>query len=201
MLWKCYTQYASKFGKLSSDHRTWKGQFSFQSQRKAMPKNAQTTVQLHSSHTLVKWCLKFSKPGFSNMWTMNFQMFKLVLEKAEEPETKLPTSAESSTNQHDWVTRLNWYPAKLVFFFVFKESICLVIDAVSIPIGQKDTLDEKITTHSSILAWKIPEGATVHGVPKSRTQLSLHVCINADKIQNVCKGMTALWLFRYADGS
>ena len=29
-------------------------QFSFQSQRKAMPKNAQTTVQLHSSHTLVK---------------------------------------------------------------------------------------------------------------------------------------------------
>ena len=34
--------------------RTGKGQFSFQSQRKAMPKNAQTTTQLHSSHTLVK---------------------------------------------------------------------------------------------------------------------------------------------------
>ena len=33
----------------------WKSQFSFQSQRKAMPKNAQTTAQLHSS-----------KPGFSN---------------------------------------------------------------------------------------------------------------------------------------
>ena len=32
----------------------WKSQFSFQSQRKAMPKNAQTTAQLHSSHTLVK---------------------------------------------------------------------------------------------------------------------------------------------------
>ena len=46
--------YASKFGKLSSGHRTGKGQFSFQSQRKAMPKNAQTTTQLHSSHTLVK---------------------------------------------------------------------------------------------------------------------------------------------------
>ena len=30
-------------------HRTGKGQFSFQSQRKAMPKNAQTTIQLHSS--------------------------------------------------------------------------------------------------------------------------------------------------------
>ena len=47
-------QYASKFGKLSSGHRTGKGQFSFQSQRKAMPKNAQTTAQFHSSHTLVK---------------------------------------------------------------------------------------------------------------------------------------------------
>ena len=44
----------SKFGKLSSSHRTGKGQFSFQSQRKAMPKNAQTTTQLHSSHTLAK---------------------------------------------------------------------------------------------------------------------------------------------------
>ena len=54
MLWKCYTQYASKFGKLSSGHRTGKGLFSFQSQRKVMPKNAQTTAQLHSSHMLVK---------------------------------------------------------------------------------------------------------------------------------------------------
>ena len=33
MLWKCYTQYASKFGKLSSGHRTGKGQFSFQSKK------------------------------------------------------------------------------------------------------------------------------------------------------------------------
>ena len=40
--------------KLSSGHRTGKGQFSFPSQRKAMPKNAQTTAQLHSSHMLVK---------------------------------------------------------------------------------------------------------------------------------------------------
>ena len=44
------TQYASKFGKLSSGHRTGKCQFSFQSQRRAMPKN----TQLHSSHTLAK---------------------------------------------------------------------------------------------------------------------------------------------------
>ena len=45
---------STEFGKLSSGHRTGKGQFSFQSQRKAMPKNAQTTAQLHASHMLAK---------------------------------------------------------------------------------------------------------------------------------------------------
>ena len=45
-------------GKLGSGHRTGKGQFSFQPQRKAMPKNAQTTAQLYSSHTLSKVMLK-----------------------------------------------------------------------------------------------------------------------------------------------
>ena len=40
--------------KLSSGHRTGKGQFSFQSQRKAMQKNAQTITQLNSSHMVVK---------------------------------------------------------------------------------------------------------------------------------------------------
>ena len=37
-----------------SGRRTGKGQFSFQFQRKAMPKNVQTTPRLHSSHTLAK---------------------------------------------------------------------------------------------------------------------------------------------------
>ena len=64
-----------------------------------MPKNAQTPTPLHSSHILVKWCSKFSKPGFSNTWTVNLQMFKLVLEKAEEPEIKLTTSAGSTKKQ------------------------------------------------------------------------------------------------------
>ena len=55
MLWKCCIQYASKFWKLSSGHGTGKGRFSFQSQRKAMPKKVQTTAQLHSSHMLAKY--------------------------------------------------------------------------------------------------------------------------------------------------
>ena len=51
---KVLHQYASKFGRLSSGHRTGKGQFSFQFQRKAMHKNAQTTTQLHLSHMVAK---------------------------------------------------------------------------------------------------------------------------------------------------
>ena len=51
---KVFTHYASKSGILSSGHSTGKDQFSFQSLRKAMPKKAQTTAQLHSSHTIAK---------------------------------------------------------------------------------------------------------------------------------------------------
>ena len=94
----CYEN-ASKFGELNSGHRTGKGQFSFQSQREAMPKNVHTATQLHSFHMLVKYCSKFSKPRFNSTWTMNFQMFKLGLEKAEEPEIKLPTSTGSSKSK------------------------------------------------------------------------------------------------------
>ena len=47
-------------------------------------------------------CSKFFKPGLSNTWTVNLQMFKLVLEKAEEPEIKLPTSSASSKKQESY---------------------------------------------------------------------------------------------------
>ena len=54
ILLKFCTQYASKFGIHSNCHSTGKDQFSFQSLRKAMPKNAETPTKLHSSHMLVK---------------------------------------------------------------------------------------------------------------------------------------------------
>ena len=58
MLLKCCTQYASKFGKLSSDHRIGKGQFSFQSQRKVMVKECSnySTIALisHTSKIMLK---------------------------------------------------------------------------------------------------------------------------------------------------
>ena len=45
------------------------------------------------------WAWLFSKPGFSNMWTENFQMLKLDLEKSEKPEIKLPTFTGSLKKQ------------------------------------------------------------------------------------------------------
>ena len=51
------------------------------------------TLISHASKVMLK--IPKSKPGFSGTRTVNFQMFKLDLEKAEEPEIKLPTSAGS----------------------------------------------------------------------------------------------------------
>ena len=99
MLLLCCTQYGSKFGKPSSGHRMGKGKFSFQSQGKEIPKNVQINKQLHSFHMLAILCSKSFSLGFSSMWTKNFQMYKLGLEKAEEPEIKLPMSAGSQKKQ------------------------------------------------------------------------------------------------------
>ena len=54
---------------------------------------------------------KFSKPGFGNTSTVNFQMFKLVSETAEEPEIKLPTSTGSSKKAREF--QKNIYSALL----------------------------------------------------------------------------------------
>ena len=62
-------RYVSKFGRHSSGHRTGKGQFSWQSPRRVVPKNALTTCQLHSSPMLVRSWLKSSMLGFRIMGT------------------------------------------------------------------------------------------------------------------------------------
>ena len=64
-----------------------------------MSKNVQTTTQLHSFHMPARSCSKSSKLGVNNTRTENFQMYKLDLEKAEEPEIKLPTSFGSKESK------------------------------------------------------------------------------------------------------
>ena len=46
-------------------------------------------------------CSKFTNPGFNSMWTRNFQMFKLDIEKEKEPEIKLSTSFGSLKKQEN----------------------------------------------------------------------------------------------------
>ena len=93
MLLKCYTQYVSKFGKLSS------GQ-SFQKTERSVfipiPKKG-SAKECSNYHTTAlishasKVMLKILQARRQRYKTKNFQMYKLGLEKAEEPETKLPT--------------------------------------------------------------------------------------------------------------
>ena len=99
MLWKCCTQYASKFGKLSSGHRPGKGQFSFQSQRRAMPKNAQTTAQLQLISHASKVMLKILQARLQQYMNSELPDVQAGFRKGEEPEIKLPTTAGSSKKQ------------------------------------------------------------------------------------------------------
>ena len=98
MLWKCCTQYASKSGKLSSDHRTGKGQFLFQSQRKAIQRMLNYLTIALISHTS-KVILKILQARLQQYMNHELADFKLVLKKVEEPEIKLPTSAGSLKKQ------------------------------------------------------------------------------------------------------
>jgi len=75
---KCCIQCVSKFEKLSSGHSAGKGQFSFQTKRKAIPKNVQPIMPLCSSHLLARSCSKSFKLSFNSSWTENFQIYKLV---------------------------------------------------------------------------------------------------------------------------
>ena len=101
MLSKCCTQYISKSGKPTNGHSTGKGHSSSQFPRRAVLKNVQTTRQLQSSPMLVRLCSNSCMLGFSITWTKNFQMSKLGLEKAGEPEIKLSTFAGSQRKQEN----------------------------------------------------------------------------------------------------
>ena len=67
MLLKCCIQYASKFGKLSSSRRIGKCSFSFQLQRRAMPRSVQTTIQVCLFPMLVRLCSKSLELGSNSM--------------------------------------------------------------------------------------------------------------------------------------
>ena len=99
MLWKCLTHYASKFG--NSAVATGLEKFSF------IPIPKKGNAKECSNYCIISLISHASKVnaqnspkwGFNSMWTEKFQIYKLDLEKAEESEIKLPTSAGSWKKQ------------------------------------------------------------------------------------------------------
>ena len=99
MLWKCLTHYASKFG--NSAVATGLEKFSF------IPIPKKGNAKECSNYCIISLISHASKVnaqnspkwGFNSMWTEKFQMFKLDLEKAEEPEIKLTKSIGSLKKQ------------------------------------------------------------------------------------------------------
>ena len=99
MLWNCYTQYASKSGKLSSGP-DWKRSVSLPIPKKGNAKECSNycTFAL-TSHVSKNNAQNSPSQASRGDDPRNFQMFKLVLEKAEEPEIKLPTFLGSLKKQ------------------------------------------------------------------------------------------------------
>ena len=101
MLWKCCTQYAKQIWKSQKWPQDWKRSVFIPIPKKGNAKECSNycTVAFisHSSKVMLKFC----KPDFNNTWTVNFQMFKLDLEKAEKSKIKFPTSAGPSKKQEN----------------------------------------------------------------------------------------------------
>ena len=107
ILLKWYTHYASKFGKFRSSHRTGKGPFSFQSQRRAMPKNVQTTIQFCSFHMLARLCSKSFKLGFNS--TLNREL----------PDVQ--TGFRKDRRTRDQIAKIHWIMEKAR---KFQKNVC-----------------------------------------------------------------------------
>ena len=98
MLWKCCTQYASKSGKLSTGHRTEKGVFILIPKKGNAKKCSNYCTIALISHAS-KVMLKILQARLQQYMNHEVPLFKLVLEKAEDPEIKLPTSVGSLKKQ------------------------------------------------------------------------------------------------------
>ena len=99
MLWKCYTQYASKFWKTQQWPQDWKKSGFIPIPKKGNAKECSNYCTIALISHASKVMLKILQTRLKQYVNQELQMFKLVLEKAEEPEIKLPTSAGSLKKQ------------------------------------------------------------------------------------------------------
>ena len=158
MLWKSCTQYASKFGKLSSVHRTGKGQFFIQIPKKG---NAKECSNYHTialiSHTS-KVMLKILQTRCQQYVNHKFPDVQAGFKKGRELEMKLPTSAASSKKQESFRKPSAAAAAKSLQLC---PTLCDPIDSSSPPgspipgILQARTLEWVAISFSSAWKWKV----------------------------------------------
>ena len=180
MLWKCCTQYASKFGTLSSGHRTGKGQFSFQSQRKAMPKNA--SLERLSLMPSLPSCFSLKKLVLSHVPLCGLACPHLLeYGSCESSFTGIPLSVSSLSHLHNLKShRQKWDCLNCVLGFLFDSDsnkyACNGGDLGLIPESERSPEEGNvISLQYPCLENSLDRGAylaTVHGVAKSWTWLS-----------------------------
>ena len=143
-LLKCCTQYASKFGKLSSSYRTGKGQFSLQSQRKAMPKILQTTTQLCSLHAS-KVMLKILQARLKQQVNQELPDVQAGSRRGRETRDQIANVGQIIEKQQN-------SKKKSIYF-------CLAQMLKNLPATQETWvrfLGQQMVTYSSTFAWRIP---------------------------------------------
>ena len=99
MLWKCYTQYASKFGKLGSGQGTGKGQFSFQSPQKSDTKECSNYCTIALISHASKAMLKILQARLQQHMNCELPDVQAGFRRGTGTRIKLPTSTGSSKKQ------------------------------------------------------------------------------------------------------
>ena len=146
MLWKCCTQCASKFGKLSSKQSTGKGQCSFQSQRRAMPKNIQTTVLI-------------SNPGIESTSSAYFThlltgvIINIITSLSSFTLVTIMLLAKINVKSG---FKTGWALSEVFLGGAVVKNLLAIQKMWVRSLNKEDTLEEEMAAHSSVLAWKIP---------------------------------------------
>ena len=146
MLWKCCTQCGNKFGKLNSKQSTEKGQCSFQSQRRAMPKNIQTTVLISNlgiESTSSAYFTHLLTGVIINIITSlsSFTLVTIML------LAKINVKSGFKTG---WALSEGFLGGAVVKNLLAMQKMWVW------SLNKENTLEEEMAAHSSVLAWRIP---------------------------------------------